>query len=348
MSTKIPLFLTFLVSLLLLMTCGTEPPPPLWGGTTDDSLAIEELIKSNETYYSTGNFNITKDSIKLNPTLYDTISRVPFMEQVFTTDSVALRYVPDLLGLTIDNSKTKRNKDFIFTRDTTCTVVIIDSFTFDLSCHVIKACSLIYFRDTCSPTNPRKPLIDSVKVVNVSFDHTKQFSRGVAKTYLFFDSVGGSWRFAKLSPTIINSPATDSIPTVNNIKIYSLTSTRIDTVYYQTTNDSLRAMNRLHPLDSVLTYRLGDSLKFEINTSYTTNEGGWFVFYGHYEDQHKQLEQIVGTTTYNGYLYLKPTTPGYKRVYLQMLDTRSFYVPNTQNYKRDFYSTIWVIPIKVQ
>lgn len=349
MSTKIPICLAILTISLLLFTCGTEPPAPLWTGSKEDTTAVENLVTANESYYVSSLFASTKDSIKLQYQLYIDTSRVPLMEKVFTVDSIAERYVPDLLGFKLDNSR--RRQKLVFTRDTSCTVTIIDSFEASIEYHVAQLCSLFYFRDTLPDTSAYKPLLDSVRRLSVSFDFTKSFKRGEAKTYLFFDYDSATgWTFEKMTPTVISFPAPESVPSVNDVKIYLINSTRIDTVFYSTTNNKLKAMNLFRPLDSVLTFKTGDSVKIEVHTYYGANEAGFYVFYGHYGTTHKQLEDkwnSVPPDFYNGTWYLKFDSPGNKRIYLQMLDTRSFYIPNTQHAKKDFYSTIWIIPVKV-
>ncbi len=352
MSKKITIYLAGLALTLFIATCGTEPPPAMWSGTPEDSTEVDGLIAANASYFVSDGFPFAKDSMKLAKPLYDSMQRVPLLERVFGLDSVAVRYIADSLGL--EMKRTSRNQRFQFTRDTTVTVTVFDSFEVDMNYHAAKVCSLFYFKDTCSISNPYKPVLDSVNSWPANINLTKSFKRSVARTYLFFDSVGGAWRLAKFTPTIINFPSVDSAPQINQVRFTLYGSTRIDTIRYSTTDNKLKAMNILRPLDSVLTYKPGDSIQIFVRTDYDGQnaDAGYYIFYGHLGSIHDHLEEdygpLVGSIQYNGIFYVKFDTPGYKRLYVQVVDTRSFYVSNQQNTKKDFYSTIWVIPIRVQ
>ena len=351
MSKKIAIYLAGLALTLFITTCGTEPPPALWSGTPEDSTAIIPLIGDNAAYFTNDSFAFPMDSMTLFYPLYFDTLHVPLLEQVFALDSTSVRYIAD--SLSVELKKSTRKMQFVFTRDTTVTVTLIDSFEVDMKYNTERVCSLFYFKDALPDTDPQKPLMDSVHAWPAHIFLTKSFKRGVAKTYLFFDSVGGAWRFAKFTPTVIYFPSADSAPSINDVTFTVYNSTRVDTLYYQTTNNKLKAMNILRPTDSILTFKNGDSVKVFVHTYYDGQkaDNGYYIFYAHFGSVHDHLTEDRGninTIQYNGIFNVKFNSPGYKRLYLQMIDTRSFYVSNQQNTKKDFYSTIWVIPIRVQ
>lgn len=337
----------YLLSLLIIVgmfiiTCGEKPPDEYYEGTPEDSAAIFALLDNNpELLLTIDGFIDTYIALQQDGIAW------PLADSFFKGDSTTVKQQVDSCALQLSDST--RFTDLWFTKDTTCTVYIIDTFTVLSLMHYVERQTGYYFYNGDTMTD-----LDTVMVDPTAGDDDKEIT-GEGVRHIFFEpkkeadvdlETGDTvwviiepieWELKKISYGAYYYPNRGGdIPTVGNV-VLEASGGEPDTIV-SSSSDSLpgHAMNRLRSIDSLLTYADGETLSIDV-TIYTPTDVDSASFYASCNGAGRvELPRGSGDIVLTG--------SGIVNLYVEVVvDNGYVYVLPDKGYD----ATVWLIPINI-
>jgi hypothetical protein len=299
------------------------PPESYWNGSREDSLAIQDSIRTMrsrpETYWLfNADYVLEKDfvSFTITDSAIKRALRDTFSEDFFP---VAFQKVATEVD-TVDS--------LVFAKDSTCTVSLILK---------IKKGEL---RVRCDSVTPWKR--DTIFGENLTHIYANYF---VAKettlvkelhgeswrsAFFDYDTVSHGWQFKKISGGLqFSFPDLATAPFIYPSIIFAKKITA-DTVYLRP--DSLHhGIQWFYPVDSILTYKAGDTLTLGAYTAYA------------YADSVPFLWVDSTRSASNTRIFL--TNPGFHMISFEIANAEPFISPKATAVYR---SILWGIPVLVK
>jgi hypothetical protein len=339
----------YLLSLLitvgmLLITCGEEPPEEFYEGTPEDSAAIYALLEDYPKLLETINGFI------------ETYTAVEDMEDIiwavndsfFKGDSIILQQLVDSSALLLTDSS--RFTDLWFTKDTSCTVYLRDTFMVTAQFHYSELQSGYFFY----PPGDTTTVLDTVMVNQTPGDTSKPIT-GEGERLIFFepirdpeiDSLGDTvwvirdpmeWVLKRISYGNYYYPNRGAeLPGITNV-VLQVGDEVPDTIYASSSVDTFpgHAMNRLRSIDSLLTYAAGDTLEIDVAIGAPLDGDSVAVFASCNGDARVELADGSGEIVLSG--------SGIVNLYIEMIRIEAyFYITPDKGY----VARVWLIPINL-
>jgi len=244
-----------------------------------------------------------------------------------------------------------RYTDLWFTRDTTCTVSLFDTFTVISEMHFIERQEGHFYYDGDTTT-----ILDTVIVIDTAGYYSKNIT-GEGTRHIFFEPVKEAeidqetgdtiwvipqpieWELKKISygPYYYPNKGGD-VPVVSYVVLQS-SGAGPDTIWASSYIDTFpgHAMNRLRSIDSLLTYTDGDTLlSVEVSISIPTDPDSASYFVSCDGSNRVELPSGSGDVLLTG--------SGIVNLYIEVINDLGYYyvVPD-----RGYDATVWLIPINI-
>lgn len=343
---------------MLLITCGTEPYEEFYEGTPEDSAAIMEMIADNPALATTDEI-FKLDTITGDP-LYNTVALDPIeileSEEFLRVDSPLIKQHVDACGLELIDPPLEHYYDLWFSKDTTCTVYIRDTFDFYSLMHydlriIAHYDSAVIDTLTGDTTGWTIGTIDSLEA-----DYADELEAlGQGRRVIFFDVVREwvedpddpddsvyavrepiEWILKRVLYGTYDFPGpADDVPSITRIVLTSMTTGEVDTIFRSSYDPDYfgHVMDRFRAIDSLLEYTDGEMLDVSITIgNVDATDCAIFATCG-------ISDRIdLGTDT------LVVTGDGLTNLYFEVVETGSYYYVNPA---REYMATLWVIPVLV-
>jgi len=347
---------------LLLITCGNEPPEEFYEGTPEDSTAIHALLNENAELL------ITNDMF-YEPYIPLTMDQVAFFEEdsYFRGDSIIIKRHVDSCGLRLDSVNSVLGLlDFWFTKDTTCTVYLFDTFAVVSRLHIDVRITGYY----------DNPIVDTVTGETLGWrigtgtidstaydDSTDALGRG--SRLIFFEPERDTSIDTTMTPNdttiVIAEPmnwllrrisyATYYFPEVgpDAPAIAQVTLTRQDDTeetIISSSYDTLytgHCMNRFRAIDSLLEFADGETLTVEVTLGFgtvTADQAEFFTSCGGTE----RVELPVPTGGTGGIGQLVVSGTGITNLYFEVVTNGYYYYERPE---RDYIAQVWLVPVRI-
>lgn len=348
---------------LFLITCGNEPPSEFYNGTPEDDSAIGDLLVAHPELLETDDMIISQSTpLILSAVLF------PVVDSFFRVDSPIVKQHIDNLADSLTNKN--RAQDLWYTKDTTCTVYLCDTFTIISEFH----------RDKKYTGHYDQPLLDTTMTIDTTttpWETTYVFDTlsWVLKT-IDVDSTGGYDSFENIIGDglrhIFFEPKRDTViedgdttypikephewvlkrisygsyyfptkgaeyPYIDQVILTS--ATRTDTIFsYKTdTMFSGHAMNRFKVVDSLLEFTNGESINVEIAVDTFVVKQQNTLFLASCNGTRSQLIDGTGVIQISG--------SGITNLYFMVIHTDSYYYLSP---RKDYLTDVWLVPVKVE
>lgn len=348
------------IACAFLITCGNEPPEEFYEGTPEDDAQIDSILTN--AYPQLLNTIDGFIDAYIPVTLPNII--IEDRDRIFRADS-------PLIKQHIDSSKyvfsdTNRMYDRWYTKDTACTVYLIDTFMVESKVHtdlwIIGHYDSIYIGPT-GDTNYVLNTIDTIIPTGDSAD-VSEAVEGNGRRLIFLeplrstvptideetgDTIGYAiiepfqWQLRRISYGSYYYPTygTD-VPAVNRILIEH--GSDVDTILsssYDTTYTG-HVMNRFKAIDSLLEYTAGETLEvtIEIDDTVQVNDARFYATCAGDTPCRVQLPNIVA----GGTGFLPISGQGIVNIYFEVVFMNSYYYVNPN---QGYFATVWLIPIRV-
>jgi hypothetical protein len=320
---------------MFLSTCGNEPPEDYYQGTPEDSTAIQALIDANpgflvsEDLFDPTYLAISLPAIALSET--DRWFRVDSVVSKRHVDSCALELIERTYGL-----------EFWFAKDTTCTVFLWDTVTFNSLMYCDERWDIPYFLYDDSI------YYDTVFIDTTPFDDVQE-AIGICQRHMFFErDENGEWEFKRITYGTWNFPEeAQDVPFILNVVLdpdgnLGPISDTIVWSDYDTLNQG-HIMDRFRSIDSLLTYDAGDTLRVTVNLSIQVDADScvFFATVG----GNRMIFGSGGPGANVGEVVLE--NDGLVNLWIEVVVTQgatSFYYLTP---RRDYKATAWLIPIRI-
>ncbi|MGB9719899.1 MAG: hypothetical protein ACPL28_00245 [bacterium] len=263
---------------LAFVSCGNEPPEGFYDGTPRDDTLINAVLDAHSEFLKT-------DDVFLDSYIPITLAAVtfPVADSYFKTESVLVKQHVDSLHDKIASSS--RFKDLWYTKDTTCTVYLYDTFNLIQEVHYDTLYKGYYFWQGDTNKKLDIVIVDSTggyySYDTITVEGLRHLYVEPVKEKVWDEELGDSvlkikepreWILKRISYGNYGLPnRAASIPYIYTAILTSQNTSRIDTVWASNT-DTLyphHAMNRFRSIDSLLEYSAGDSVTIAITLSGT-------------------------------------------------------------------------------
>jgi hypothetical protein len=348
-----------IIASMCFITCGNEPPEAFYEGTPEDDAAIDAIL--NNDYPE---LLVTTDGL-IETYVATTMPNVVFEDQdrIFRADSPIVKQHVDSTAYVQDTMH--RNYDRWYSKDTACTVYLIDTFYVEDLAHRNRLLVGHYDSLFIGPTGDTNWVLRTIDTIIPAGD----------SAYYMDDIVGDGRRLIFLEPRRTTTPTVDpetgdttyaiitpfewqlkrisygsyyyptrgtDLPTINRVLLDRGTS--VDTILsssYDTTYTG-HVMNRFKAIDSLLEYTTGDSVlvTIEFDDPQASQDAVYFAACAGSTPYRTQLP----TTATGGHGYLSITGQGIVNLYFEVVYMDSYYYVNPN---QGFYATVWLIPVRV-
>lgn len=340
----------YLLSLLMILTllfiaCGNEPPEEFYEGTPEDSTQIHDLLDQNA--------DLTKTDDMFDPTyILVTLDSVEFFiaDSYYRAIDTIVKIHVDSCGL--DMLSQNSALDFWFTRDTSCTVYLYDTFTVMSLMHYDEKHTGYYF--WAGDTDIQ---LDTV-LINTTPGYDDQQFTGNGYRLFYFDPVRDmvideetgdtlypvrephEFVFKRFSYGTYNLPAAGTdIPIIEKLLITFEDGTQDSII--RSSSDTTYAghvMNRLRSVDSMLVVPPGETLGVAIELAFGQVTDSMCSFYASCGGMARtELDAAVGSIVVSG--------TGVTNLYFEAVVWNSYYyvIPEA-----DYKAQTWLIPVRIQ
>ena len=303
-------------------------PPPFWEPDAEDTAAIDACIRANKQFFASA-FNelglLAMDTVLPGTTAvrlrnevrgnrFKQRFRCDQMQHLFFTDSFDLEYT-FIAGL--DSTWA----------ETTCAVTLTETIPGKLRLHAYSYTRYLFDSLIFVPPNEtlRLPVYDTL-FTDTSMIVEKELA-GASIDGCVLRQTGGQWELWKTAGGgRFYAPGPDDAPYIMWVCLAS--GSREDTVWLRP--DTLHyGIQRFFPLDALLTYAVGDSLRV---SGFLTNvtDAATYVYLDH-----------VRHETEFGWVPLTP--PGRRRLFVEVMPIEVLW-----EMTGDYNATVWGIPIDVK
>jgi hypothetical protein len=318
---------------MFLSTCGNEPPEDYYKGTPEDSSAIQDLIDANpeflvsEDLFDSTYLGITLPLLPLSDA--DRYFRVDSMITKQHVDSCALELVERRYGL-----------EFWFAKDTTCTVFLWDTVTFNSLMHGDVRWDIYYFW----PPGDTSLIFDRIDTIAEPFYDTLE-AFGICQRHMFFErDETGEWEFKRITYGTWNFPEeAQDVPFILNVVLDpdgnlgpisdTIVWSSYDTLYPN------HIMDRFRSIDSLLTYSVGDTLRVTVNLNVVQVAAESCLVFATLDGNRMRFG---GTGTTVGNVVLEDD--GLVNLWVEVVVAHPFYYHYP---RKDYKATAWLIPIRI-
>lgn len=352
--------LLIVVTVMCLMSCGNEPPEPFYEGTPEDDAQIDSILSSpqyakllNTIDGFVGNYiDVTMPAV----TIVD-------QDRIFRADSPLIKQHIDSCALAFVD--TNRLYDRWYSKDTACTVYLIDTFGVQSLVHADLRLVGHYdslFIGTTGDTNWVLRTIDTI-IPTGSDAYVAESIVGDGRRLIFLEPLRSTtpsvdpetgdttypilepfqWRLKRISYGSYYYPTrgTDA-PTVNRVIL--TVGTRVDTILSSNTDTTYagHAMNRFRHIDSLLEYSGVDSVQvaIEVDDDQVAPVCAYYVVCADTTPVRRQIT----TTNIGGTGYLPLRGSEIVNLYFEVVFRDSYYYVNPNP---GYFATVWLIPVRI-
>ncbi len=345
MKTQIWLSLLVIVGLSFI-NCGNEPPEEFYNGTPKDDSLINALLETTPD-----SIFLKTDDLFLNsyvPVVLDPVS-FPVADSYFKGESVIVKQHVDSLR---DNVSSKsRFKDLWYTKDTTCTVYLYDTFNLIREVHYDLLYKGYYFWQGDTGKKLDTVIVETTggyySYDTISAEGLRHLYVEPVKERVWDEELGDSvwkikepreWKLKRISYGNYGIPNRGADIPYIYYAIITTPANRVDTIW-ASNYDTLyqhHAMNRFCHVDSLLEYNAGDSISISLVLSGTIADTQC-VFYALQDGKKVQLVDGSGK--------IQITGSGIKNLVFEVIVMSGFYY---QKPASPLLSRLWLIPIRVK
>jgi len=329
-----------------------DPPPAFFEGTPEDSAAIVGILTNNypELLITSEFFNDILDSVGL-PAI-----EIYGSEMFFDVDSPLIKQHVDSCGLSLVNTPLEHVWDLWFSKETTGTVYLLDTFDFSLSLHADQKI-VAHYDSAVVIGSDTSWMIGTIDTFNVPYYAERLGLVGDGRRLILFDVVRDwiedpehpgdtvyavldprQWFLSKLSYGRYCFPTVSSdIPGIDRIVFArqnglndTILSSCYDTLY------SGHVMNRFRAIDSLLEYTSGDSIMVTIILSGPLDESDCSFFMTIGDGARMNIAPAGSEVELAG--------DGITNIYVEVVANDFYYYVNPE---KSYKATLWLIPVIV-
>jgi hypothetical protein len=358
-----------LIASMCFITCGNEPPEEFYEGTPEDDAAIDAILNNDypELLVTTDGFLDTYVAVNVADAQFEDRDRI------FRADSPIVKHHIISCAHVMDTMY--RNYDRWYTKDTACTVYLIDTFMVDS--WVERDLIIVGHYDSLfiGPTGDTNwvlrtvdtivPGVDTATIPGGDSTHNMESIEGDGRRLIFFEprrsttefvvdeETGDTtyvliepfdWQLKRLSYGTYYYPTRSTdVPTIDRVLLDRGTS--VDTIL-SSSYDTLytgHVMNRFRSIDSLLEFTAGvDTIlvTIEFDDPEASQDGVYFA-----SCIGDTLTRVQLPTIATGGRGLLPITgQGIVNLYFEIVYDDSYYYVNPN---QGYFATIWLIPIRV-
>jgi len=332
--------------ILIIMTCGNDPAEEYYQGTPEDSAAIVDTLNLHPELLQTSDLFIAEYcSLALAPASF-------VEDSYFRTDSTVIKQHVTMYADTL--TVFSRFTDLWFTRDTTCTVYLYDTFTAIAKMQVDTQYTAYYFW----PPGDTDKVFDTIAVKDTSYYAEKTIT-GEGWRHIFFEPLRdttdpiiengdtlfpikepfewvlkkvryGTYYFPDRGADI---PVISSVRLSNGVKADTISAANYDSLF------TGHAMNRLRWIDSLIEYTAGETLDVNITVS---TEAALCVYFASLGGSNR-VEFPSGVSGASGTLVVDGS--GITNLYIEVIMREGFYFVKPD---KGYFATVWLIPIRIR
>jgi hypothetical protein len=346
------------VAVMCLLTCGNEPPPDFYEGTPEDDAQIDAILESDS-------FSVLLNTIDGFVDTYIPLNmpNVSFVDQdrIFRADSPIVKDHIDSCKLAFVD--TNRFYDRWYTKDTACTVYLIDTFTVESWGHVDLRLVGHYDSLYIGSTGDTNWVLRTIDTIITDTLYSTEEIQGDGRRLIFLEPLRSTtpdidpetgdttyaliepfeWQLKRISYGSYYYPTrgTDA-PTVNRVLIEVAPS--VDTIL-ATNTDTLytgHVMNRFKHIDSLLEYSGVDSVLVTIEVD-DPEVSGVCAYYAVCAGDTPNRVQL-GSVTTGGRGYLQLNGQGIVNLYFEVVFRDSYYYYNPN---QGYFATVWLVPVRI-
>ncbi len=345
------------VAVMCLLTCGNEPPEDFYEGTPEDDAQIDAILENDYPILLNTTDGFVDTYIPLN------IPNVAFVDQdrIFRADSPIVKDHIDMCKLTyIDMG---RFYDRWYTKDTACTVYLIDTFTVESWGHVDLRLVGHYDSLYIGSTGDTNWVLKTVDTIITDTLYSTEEIHGDGRRLIFLEPLRSTtpdidpetgdttyaiiepfeWQLKRISYGSYYYPTrgTDA-PAVNRVLIEvpplvdTILATNTDTLY------TGHVMNRFKHIDSLLEYSGVDSVRVTIEVDDPEVAGACAYYAVCAGDSLTRVQLGSVTTGGRGYLHL--SGQDIVNLYFEAVFRDSYYYFNPN---QGYFATVWLVPVRI-
>jgi hypothetical protein len=351
-----------LIASMCFITCGNEPPEAFYEGTPEDDAAIDAILNNDypELLVTTDGFFETYVPVNVPNIVFND------QDRIFRADSPLIKQHIDSSRFVLDTIH--RNYDRWYSKDTACTVYLIDTFNVESWVHVdlrlIGHYDSIGIDTVYGDTNYFIGTVDTIIPTgddayvpeDIAGDGRRLIflePRRSESEYVVDEETGDTtyviiepfdWQLKRISYGSYYYPTRGTdVPTINRVLLDRGTS--VDTII-SSSYDTLymgHVMDRFRSIDSLLEFTAGDSVlvTIEFDDPEANQNAVYFAFCaGDTLMERVQLPTVAtggrGTLTMNG--------QGIVNLYFEVVYRDSYYYVNPN---QGYFATVWLIPVRV-
>lgn len=350
---------------MCLVTCGNEPPEPFYEGTPEDDAQIDAIL--------------TNDYPELLNTIdgfIDTYVYVNIPAVVIEDPDRILRADSPLIKQHIDSTRfvfvdSNRLYDRWYTKDTACTVYLVDTFTAEYWGHVDFRLVGHYDSLFIGVTGDTNYILNTIDTIIPVGDEAYYMDTivGDGRRHVFFEPLRSEtpvvdpetgdttypliepldWELKRISYGRYYYPTygTDN-PYIVYVILAVPSTGRADTILASST-DTLytgHAMNRFRHIDSLLEYSVGDSVQvtIELLDDILAPKCAFYAVWAGGDTLYAQRRQLASTFTTGSRGYLTANGAGIVNVYFEVVIKDSYYYVNPD---KGYLATVWLVPVRM-
>jgi hypothetical protein len=339
--------------------CGRTPPAALWSWTAEDSTKVTTLVAA---WKDSMKSHFEEDSALSEAVTYLPDTTRKLLRKAVKDNPFKQHWFPRMFYRRFDSLHVVSDS-ITQTKDTTVTVKLLEYFDGKVYMRLDSATK--YLGDSVIGGITYRVYGNSSDTTGNRFRYMRRDSvfpqdtlllipvHGVAESYLYFepnDKVNRTdWVLKRLSGgKRYASPDEATAPYLGALQLTTPAGRR-DTIVLRP--DSLHyGMQRLYRRDSLLTYRVGDSISIEIVSGFVLNNYSFdpiditgFVHLPNPADPERSIRRCISTipaTTINTTFAF--STPGLQFIYIELIPR-----PVLSERVENFSSRVWGIPIQV-
>ncbi|UCG29417.1 MAG: hypothetical protein JSV53_07810 [candidate division WOR-3 bacterium] len=347
------------VAVMCLVTCGNEAPEPFYEGTPEDDEQIDAILTDDYPQLLNTVDGFVDTYIPLN------IPNVAWADQdrIFRADSPIIKqHIDSCRFVFVD---TNRIYDRWYTKDTACTVYLIDTFMVESWAHVDLRVVGHYDSLYIGPTGDTNWVLRTVdSIIPTGADaYDMEDIEGDGRRLIFLEPLRSTtpdidpetgdttyaiiepfeWQLRRISYGSYYYPTRGTdVPTVNRVLIEvppyvdTILATNTDTLY------TGHVMNRFKHIDSLLEYSGVDSVlvTIEVDDPEVSAVCAYYAACAGDTPQRAQLGAVA--TGGRGYLHLNGQ--GIVNLYFEVVFRDSYYYVSPN---QGYYATVWLVPVRI-